>query len=178
MEVILTKIPGIIVFKPRCYDDDRGRFYELWRYNDYREAGINELFLQDNFSRSSKNVLRGLHFQIGEKAQGQLVSIISGKVFDVCVDIRKDSPSFGQHIVFELVDSVPQQIYMPPGIAHGFCVLSENAILHYKCTQYYSPENEGGILWNDLDLNIPWPVKDPIISKKDASFLSFKDLKV
>lgn len=175
MENILTNIPGIIVFKPKVFSDNRGSFYESWKNDVYQKAGIQEIFIQDDISYSVKNVIRGLHFQKGEKAQAQLVTILFGKVFDVCVDIRKNSPTFGQHISFELDYKEPLQIYMPPGIAHGFCVISEQAILHYKCTKYYAPNQEGGIIWNDKELKIDWPTDSPIISRKDSENMTFSD---
>ena len=167
MKIKTTDIEGILIFEPTVHSDSRGKFYELWREDIYKSAGIQEKFCQDNFSCSTKNVLRGLHFQTGNKAQGQLVSIMHGSVFDVCIDLRKDSPSFGHHITCELSDKAPQQVYMPPGIAHGFYVLSQEAILHYKCTQYYTPDQEGGIIWQDNDLNIPWPCQHPFVSDRD-----------
>lgn len=175
VKILSTKIPGIIVFKPNSFADERGLFYESWKKNIYEEAGIKDKFLQDNISYSTRNVLRGLHYQTGSDAQGQLVTAIFGHVFDVCVDIRSESPTFGQHICFDLNKEEVAQIYMPPGIAHGFYVLSEFAILSYKCTKYYTPQSEGGLLWNDSELSIPWPIKNPIISKKDLKNISFSE---
>ena len=176
MEVTLTEIQGILVFRPKIYEDARGAFYETWRFNAYKEAGVFEDFQQDNISISAKNVLRGLHLQLGESEQGQLLTVINGNIFDVCVDIRKNSHTFGQHIFFDLSSDGPCQIYMPPGIAHGFCVLSEQAILHYKCTKYYSPTNEAGIIWNDPNLEIQWPIDAPIISEKDQNNITFEEI--
>jgi dTDP-4-dehydrorhamnose 3,5-epimerase len=176
VEVILTEIQGLLLFKPKIYKDIRGSFYETWRCNKYKEAGISEDFQQDSISISAKNVLRGLHLQLGESEQGQLLTVINGNVFDVCVDIRKNSHTFGQYICFDLNSDDPCQIYMPPGIAHGFCVLSEQAILHYKCTQYYSPTNEAGIIWNDPNLAIQWPIDTPIILEKDQQNLTFEEI--
>ncbi|NCQ55998.1 MAG: dTDP-4-dehydrorhamnose 3,5-epimerase [Alphaproteobacteria bacterium] len=174
MEVVHTKISGVILFKPRFFQDNRGSLYESWRYDSYKEHGLCDDFLQDNISLSSRHVLRGLHLQLGGAEQGQILTPVDGEVFDVCVDIRKTSPTFGQYVSFNLRAEQPCQVYMPPGIAHGYCVLSERAILHYKCTKYYTPQYETGILWNDPQLNIKWPISNPILSEKDEKNITFQ----
>jgi len=164
MKIIATDFEGLLVIEPQYYKDERGAFYESWREVDYKSIGIHESFLQDNVSVSVKNVLRGLHYQ---KDQGQLVTVTFGKIFDVAVDIRPHSAEFGKYFFLELSGDKPQQIYVPPGFAHGFCVLSELAIINYKCSQNYNPAQEGGIVWNDPEINIKWPIDSPIISQKD-----------
>ncbi|MFN7662609.1 MAG: dTDP-4-dehydrorhamnose 3,5-epimerase [Alphaproteobacteria bacterium] len=168
------KFKDLIVLKPSIYQDKRGSFYECWRERDYKEAGIKESFVQDNVSVNHKNVLRGLHFQ---KNMGQMVTVTHGAIWDVVVDIRPSSPTFGQYYSIELSAESPQQVYMAPGFAHGFCVLTDLAIINYKCTQYYDPSQEGGVRWNDPNLSIPWPVKNPTLSEKDQKFPLLKDLK-
>ena len=160
-------IEGLMIFNLHKFEDVRGLFYEFWRSEDYKKQGIHEFFVQDNVSISKKNVLRGLHFQ---KNQAQLVTVTHGKIFDVVVDIRRESKTYGQYFSAVLDSENPKQIYMPPGFAHGFCVLSEIAIINYKCTQYYNKEDEGGIVWNDPYIAIKWPLHEPILSKRDASF--------
>lgn len=174
MEIGNTKISGVVLFKPRFFQDNRGSFYESWRCNSYKEHGLCDDFLQDNISLSYKNVLRGLHLQLGDAEQGQILTVVDGEIFDVCVDIRKASSTFGQYVSFNLKGGDPCQVYMPPGIAHGYCVLSDRAILHYKCTKYYAPQQETGILWNDPKLNIRWPIKNPILSEKDERNIPFQ----
>jgi len=175
LEVIKEPIPGLLVLKPRVFKDERGFFMETWQSVRYKEAGINEYFVQDNWSRSTKGVLRGLHYQ-KKHPQGKLVSVRSGKVFDVAVDIRKDSPTFGEWYGEELSDMNHLQMYVPPGFAHGFCVLSDTADFVYKCTDYYYPNDEGGIIWNDEEIGIKWPLKEPIVSEKDKELGSFDSL--
>jgi dTDP-4-dehydrorhamnose 3,5-epimerase len=162
-----TGFDGLLLLEPKTFKDARGFFYESWKNGDYKEAGIEELLLQDNVSISHKNVIRGLHIQ---KNQGQLVTVISGKIYDVVVDVRPESKTFKQFFSIELDADNPQQLYMQPGFAHGFCVLSDKAIVHYKCTQYYSAQDEGGILWNDPELGINWPGENFIISERDSNF--------
>ena len=160
-----TKIPGVLVFEPEVHRDRRGCFFEGWRQNTYQAAGIDAAFVQDNLSISKKHVLRGIHIH---HIQGQMLSVVSGKIFDVIVDMRPQSSTFCQFVSFELSSDVPRQIYMPPGYGHGFCVLSEVAIVHYKASHYYDPQSEEGVLWNDSTLAIPWPIQNPILSEKDA----------
>ncbi len=169
MKVTETPIQGLHIFEPAVYKDDRGLFYESWREQEYRDYGIQETFLQDNISVSYKNVLRGLHYQ---KNQGQLVSVIQGHIFDVAVDMRPHSPTFKKYFSLELSSDNPQQLYMTPGFAHGFYVLSDKVVMSYKCTQYYNSACESGIIWNDPELAIKWPLAgNPIISKKDSLFI-------
>jgi dTDP-4-dehydrorhamnose 3,5-epimerase len=168
-------IMGAFLTTPRRFGDDRGWFIESWRESDYAEAGVNEPFVQDNLSCSQKNVVRGLHFQ-ADDAQGQMVTIVSGRVFDVLVDMRRGSATFGRHEAFILDDAAPRQLYAPAGVAHGFCVLSETAILHYKCTKYYNSATERGLRWNDPVLAIDWPVTSPILSPRDAAYPLLRDI--
>lgn len=162
-------IPGAFVAVPQTYRDARGTFFESWRSTDYAAAGTTDAFEQDNVSISTRNVLRGLHYQVG-RPQGQLVTVLRGTVLDVLVDVRVGSPTFGVALSFELDEEEPKQIYMPPGVAHGFCVLSEEALLHYKCTRTYEPEHERGLRWDDPELAISWPVRVPIVSDRDANY--------
>ncbi len=175
MKIIETGLEGLIVIEPSIFGDERGLFYESWRDADYRKIGIQETFLQDNISVSKKNVLRGLHYR---KDQGQLATIVQGRVFDVVVDIRPASKTYKQYFSIELDSENPKQIYMAPGFAHGFCVLSDMAILHYKCTQYYDASREHGIIWNDPEIGIQWPSAGHIISSRDQNFKSLKEEEV
>tara|TARA_Y200000002_G_scaffold217067_1_gene179098 strand:- start:581 stop:1126 length:546 start_codon:yes stop_codon:yes gene_type:complete len=175
LEAELTPLEGVIIIKPDIYKDDRGFFTETYSKDKYYSLGIREEFVQDNYSRSKKNTLRGLHYQIN-KPQGKLVRVINGRVLDVAVDVRQDSKTFGQYFSVFLDDVNFYQLYMPPGIAHGFCVVSEFADFEYKCTNYYSPKNEKGVLWSDSDININWPVANPIVSSKDLTFNQLKDI--
>ncbi len=171
----LTNIDGVIVIKPEIYNDDRGFFSETYSKEKYFSIGIHEEFVQDNHSQSIKNTLRGLHYQLNQ-TQGKLVRVLRGEVLDVAVDIRQDSKTFGKHFSILLNDSNHYQLYMPPGIAHGFYVISEFADFEYKCTDYYNPESEKGVLWSDPDLNIDWPSKFPIVSEKDSIYKRLKDI--
>lgn len=175
MEAELTPLEGVIIIKPDIYKDDRGFFTETYSKDKYYSLGIREEFVQDNYSRSKKNTLRGLHYQIN-KPQGKLVRVINGRVLDVAGDVRQDSKTFGQYFSVFLDDVNFYQLYMPPGIAHGFCVVSEFADFEYKCTNFYSPKNERGVLWSDSDININWPVANPIVSSKDLTFNQLKDI--
>jgi dTDP-4-dehydrorhamnose 3,5-epimerase len=171
MNILPTKLPTLLLFEPKVFGDSRGFFTELYNQSRYETAGIDKPFIQDNLSGSSKNVIRGLHYQL-KFPQGKLVSVIQGKVFDVVVDIRRGSPTFGHWESFELSDENHHQLYVPPGFAHGFCSLSEKVIFHYKCTDTYHPEDERGISWSDPDLNIAWPARDDaLLSPKDALYL-------
>jgi len=160
-------VPGIILVEPKLFGDARGFFMETYKYSDFAEAGIKENFVQDNYSRSGRGVLRGLHYQKNPHAQGKLVQCLRGRIFDVAVDIRKDSPTFGRWVHAELSEENNLMLYVPPAFAHGFAVLSESADVTYKCTKEYSPESDRGIIWNDPDIRIAWPVGDPVISEKD-----------
>jgi len=176
MKIIKTKLEGCIIIEPTVFGDDRGFFLETYQEKKYFEAGIREKFIQDNRSRSTKNVLRGLHFQ-KTRPQGKLVTVTSGEVFDVAVDLRLNSKTFGQFESIVLSGENKLQFYVPPGFAHGFCVLSDVADLQYKCTNYYDQLDEAGIIWDDEDIKIDWPINAPILSKKDSEMKRFRDIK-
>ncbi len=167
MKISETEIPGVLIFEPKVFEDDRGFFLETWRKDKYAEAGVKEDFVQDNVSFSMRGTLRGLHFQ-NPHGQGKLVQVLTGQVFDVAVDVRIGSPSFGKWVGIELSGEDHRQMYIPPGFAHGFCVMSEKALFSYKCTDYYAAECDFGIAWNDPDIGIEWPIADPVLSQKDA----------
>jgi dTDP-4-dehydrorhamnose 3,5-epimerase len=173
IEVIETPLEGLLLLKPRVFSDARGYFYESWRLQDYRDSGVTEGFLQDNCSYSTKGVLRGLHIQ---RSQAQILWPVYGSVYQVLLDVRENSKTYGQHFGVELKHTEPTQVYMPPGFAGGFCVLSDFVCMNYKCTQYYSPIDEGGVLWSDPDLAIQWPITAPIVSERDQIFPQLKDL--
>ena len=175
MKVSKTDLPGILLISPPVFSDARGFFAETWHQIRYHEIGLPENFVQDNLSYSKGGVLRGLHFQYPQ-AQGKLVSVLHGEVFDVAVDIRVGSPTFGRWIGMVLSGENRCQVYIPEGFAHGFCVTSEYAVVVYKCTDFYNSQTEGGILWNDPDIGIDWPVRTPLLSEKDRSLLSLKSL--
>jgi dTDP-4-dehydrorhamnose 3,5-epimerase len=164
-----TQLPGVVVITPDRYGDDRGLFMEVWHKARYGEAGVSERFVQDNVSRSQRGVLRGLHYQLAPSAQGKLVSVWSGRVWDVAVDLRADAPTFGEWVGIELSAANGRQLYVPEGCAHGFVALSEDAVVHYKCTSYYAPKHERTIRWNDPDIAVDWPVESPMLSEKDAA---------
>lgn len=172
VEIIESHLNGLLVIKPKVYRDSRGYFYESWRAEDYKKLGIPHDFLQDNCSYSKKNVLRGLHIQ---KSQGQILWPSYGHVVQVTVDVRPNSPTFGQHTAIELSHEDPKQIYMPPGFAGGFYVLSDFVCMNYKCSEYYAPSHEGGLLWSDPDLGIAWPTHTPELSERDRGFPRLKD---
>lgn len=176
MNVKETKLPGVLIVEPDVFSDERGFFLETFNSKRYEDAGIEGPFVQDNVSFSRKGVLRGLHFQYPQP-QGKLVQVLSGEVVDVAVDIRVGSPTFGHWLSETLSDTNHRQMYIPPGFAHGYCVTSETAVFSYKCTDFYNPRAEGGVIWNDPDLNIDWPVKEPVLSPKDASYPGLKDLR-
>jgi dTDP-4-dehydrorhamnose 3,5-epimerase len=175
MKILKTKLDGVLIIEPTVFPDGRGYFYESFHETRYVETGIPSQFVQDNFSHSVKDVIRGLHYQL-ERPQGKLILVSTGRILDVIVDIRRHSKTFGKSLTIELSAENPRQVYIPPGFAHGFCVLSENANVTYKCSDYYHPASERGILWNDPSLNIPWPTKDPILSPKDAIYPLLKDV--
>ena len=166
MKTTATAIPEVLIVEPDVHGDERGYFLETWHARRYADAGITTEFVQDNRSRSRRGVLRGLHYQL-KRPQGKLVSVSAGSVFDVAVDIRRGSPWFGQWVGVELNESNHRQLYVPPGFAHGFCVLSESADFTYKCTDFYVPEDEHGILWSDPEIGIAWPLGQVQISAKD-----------
>ena len=169
MNVIKTKLKDCVIIEPKVFGDERGFFLETFQTDRYADhAGITLPFVQDNHSRSSKGVLRGLHFQ-KTKPQGKLVRVVRGEVYDVAVDIRSGSATYGQWEAVILSEENKTQFWVPPGFAHGFVVLSETADFEYKCTDYYDPSDEGSLLWNDPDLNIPWPIDNPKLSEKDAN---------
>ncbi len=161
MNVKETKLPGVLILEPDVFSDERGFFLETWNSIRYENAGIKHSIVQDNISFSKKGVLRGLHFQYPQ-SQGKLVQVLSGEVVDVAVDIRKDSPTFSQWVSEVLSDANHRQMYIPSGFAHGYCVTSETAVFSYKCTDFYNPGSEGGIIWNDPDINIDWLIEEPI----------------
>jgi dTDP-4-dehydrorhamnose 3,5-epimerase len=167
MEIIKTPIEGLLVIKPRIFEDDRGHFFESWSKGSFLKVGLDLDFVQDNQSLSQKGVLRGLHFQNPPFAQGKLVRVIKGAVVDVAVDIRKNSPTYGQHFAVELSEENKTVFWIPPGFAHGFVTLKDDTIFTYKCTGVYNKESEGALIWNDEDLNIDWRVVNPLVSDKD-----------
>ena len=175
MKVIETELEGIKIFEPTVFSDSRGCFFEAWRRKDYEATGLTLNFVQDNVSVSKKNVLRGLHYQYPH-SQGKLVQVLVGKVFDIAVDIRVESPTFRKWVSVELSERNHRQLYIPPGFAHGFCVVSDKAIFFYKCIDYYDFALEGGVAWNDPDLNISWPVDNPELSEKDSKFPKLADI--
>lgn len=175
MRVTPTAIPDVLVVEPRVFGDDRGFFFESWNRRALAQAGLDVDFVQDNHSRSARGVLRGLHFQ-RTRPQGKLVSVSRGAVYDVAVDINPDSPTCGQFVGVELTDENHRQLWIPPGYAHGFCVLSEVADFQYKCTDLYFPQDEGGLIWNDPEVNIPWPVENPQLSAKDLNNPTLRQL--
>jgi len=176
LKVSKTKITGLLIIEPDVFSDDRGFFFESFSKMRYNEIGINYDFVQDNFSKSKKGTIRGLHYQIGEKAQGKLCQVIVGEVLDVAVDIRFNSPTFGKYFSLVLDSQKKLQLWIPPGFAHGFSVISDEAIFSYKCTNYYSKANERAILFNDPDLNIDWKTSNPVVSEKDLKAALFKNI--
>lgn len=176
MKVTETKLKDLLVIEPAVFNDNRGFFFESYSEKKYNDAGIKEKFVQDNISRSTKGTIRGLHYQIGEFAQGKLCQVLLGRVLDVAVDIRFGSPTFGQHYSVELTEDNHTQIWLPKGFAHGFSVLSDEAVFMYKCTSYYSKKDERSIIFNDEDLNIDWKVEALNLSKKDSESKKFKDI--
>ena len=170
-----SELEGVLLIQPAVYSDPRGRFFESFQKERYKEIGIKEEFVQDNQSVSLKNTIRGLHYRVSPE-QAKLVRVIKGEVFDVVVDIRSQSPTFGQWRGYTLSDSNYRQIYIPVGFAHGFCVLSETAEFLYKVSEYYSAEKEKGIMWNDRDIGIKWPTSKPILSEKDKTNPALKDI--
>ncbi|MDD8017717.1 MAG: dTDP-4-dehydrorhamnose 3,5-epimerase [Bacteroidota bacterium] len=176
MEWHASPLDGVLVIQPKVFSDDRGYFYEAFSAQQYAEVCGTSNFVQDNISRSVKNTVRGLHYQIGKQAQGKLCKVIYGTVIDVAVDVRFGSPTFGKYFSAELSDKNHSQLWIPPGFAHGFSVLSDEAVFHYKCTAYYSKEHERAIRFNDTTLNIDWKVSQPIVSSKDLTAPLFKEI--
>jgi len=175
MKVIETRLPGVMIIEPKVFGDTRGFFMETWNQTRYSEQGLPGVFVQDNLSFSSKGVLRGLHFQ-NPNGQGKLVYVLQGQVFDVAVDIRVGSPTFGESVGVSLSSENKRQFYIPAGFAHGFCVTSETVLFAYKCTEMYQPQSEHGVNWLDPDLGIQWPIEKPLLSKKDLINPRLKDI--
>lgn len=175
MKVTATVLPGVLIIEPQVFGDHRGFFKETFQVERYRDVGIELPFVQDNHSRSRRGVLRGLHLQ-KTRPQGKLVSCSAGAVYDVAVDVDPASATFGQYVGVELSAENHHQLWIPPGYAHGFCVLSETADFQYKCTDFYYPEDEGGIIWNDPDVAINWPLTNPALSDKDMLLPSLKEI--
>ena len=180
MTVIKTEIPGLVIVEPRVFGDNRGYFFESFSKKEFDSKIGPVEFVQDNESKSCYGVVRGLHFQKPPHAQAKLVRVVKGKVLDVAVDLRKDSPTYGKHVAVELSEDNHRQVFIPKGFAHGFSVLSEEAVFQYKCDDYYAPETEGAVAWNDPDLNIDWrvPADMMILSEKDKRHPELKDLKL
>lgn len=168
MDIIETDLPGVLLLEPKVFRDRRGFFLETFRLDWMQEAGITNPFVQDNHSRSTRGVLRGLHYQL-QQPQGKLIRVVTGAIFDVAVDIRRDSLNFGRWFGTELNEINMHMMYVPPGFAHGFLVLSETADFVYKCTDYYHPQSEQGILWNDPGIGIEWPIDDVLLSERDQT---------
>jgi dTDP-4-dehydrorhamnose 3,5-epimerase len=164
------EIPEVVLIEPMVFLDERGFFMETYKYSEFAAQGIKEPFVQENHSRSSRRILRGLHYQTRAKAQGKLVRAVLGEVFDVAVDLRKGSPTYGKWVATVLSAENKRMLYIPPWCAHGFCVLSEEAEVVYKVTEEYAPKYEAGIVWNDSELTIPWPMNDPILSSRDRAW--------
>ena len=178
MEFIKTKIEGLYIIEPKVFGDQRGYFMETYNEKKFKEHGLDYVFVQDNQSKSKKGVLRGLHFQ-KNFPQAKLVRAVSGEVFDVAVDLRKNSPTYGQWVGVVLSSENKRMFMVPRGFAHGFVVLSETAEFAYKCDDFYHPEDEGGVMWNDKDIGVEWPIDiEPILSEKDTKYLSLKESKI
>ncbi|HVZ86377.1 MAG TPA: dTDP-4-dehydrorhamnose 3,5-epimerase [Polyangia bacterium] len=177
MNIIETSLPGVLIIEPKVFGDDRGFFLETYQQARYASAGITEPFVQDNLSRSARGTLRGLHFQ-QPNPQGKLVQALRGAVFDVAVDLRRGSPTFGRWFGAELSEQNRRQMWIPGGFAHGFCVVSESADFAYKCTANYAPESGRAIAWDDPDLGIEWPITDPLLSAQDRSAPRLRDAPV
>ncbi len=175
MNIIPCELPGLLIFEPKVFGDPRGYFMETWNQRRYRDAGLTAAFVQDNISVSRRGALRGLHFQ-NPSPQGKLVSVWSGEVFDVAVDLRRSSPTFGKWHGLRLSAENKRQFFVPPGFAHGFVVLSEEAMFHYKCTDFYSPKDEMTIRWDDPEIGIAWPIETPTLSERDAKGRLLRDV--
>ena len=169
MRVIETTLAGVRLLEPTVFRDDRGFFLETWHADRFAAAGIPDLFVQDNYSRSARGTLRGLHWQ-WRKPQAKLVRVVSGSIFDVVVDVRRASPSFGRWLGFEMSADRFTQLYVPVGFAHGFCVTSEVADVEYRCSDVYDPQGEAGLIWNDPGVGVDWPIRSPLLSAKDAAY--------
>jgi dTDP-4-dehydrorhamnose 3,5-epimerase len=175
MHLIKTSMKGLLIIEPLVFEDERGFFLETYRQNKFKKSGISPVFVQDNLSFSVKHTLRGLHFQV-KYPQAKLVQALTGEIFDVAVDIRPNSATYGKWMGIYLSEHNRRLLFIPEGFAHGFCVLSETAHVVYKCSDYYHPDDEGGVLWSDPTIGIDWPVEVPIVSEKDKKFPSLSDL--
>jgi dTDP-4-dehydrorhamnose 3,5-epimerase len=176
MKIQKTELDPVLLIKPTPHRDERGEFVEVFREHIFKEAGINVSFVQDNISRSKKNALRGLHYQLPPASQVKLVMVTSGSILDVVVDMRRNSPTFKQHYTTVLSDENRHMLYVPSGFAHGFSVLSDEATVYYKCNDYYSKELERGVRWDDPELDIDWNISDPVVSDKDSKLPLLKDV--
>lgn len=174
LEIRETALPGVLLVTPRVFRDERGFFLESFNEADFADAGLDARFVQDNHSRSVKGVLRGLHYQL-RHPQGKLVRVVRGKIFDVAADIRRGSPTFGKWVGVTLDDSEMSALWIPPGFAHGFCALSDGVDVTYKCTDFYAPTDERGVMWNDPRLGIKWPVANPTVNLKDLSYPALRE---
>ena len=177
MKITPTSLPGVLIIEPQVFKDKRGFFMETYHRKKYGQAGLNRIFVQDNLSHSVQRTLRGLHYQL-KYPQAKLVQVIKGSIFDVSVDIRQGAPSFGQWTGVHLSGENRRQVFISEGFAHGFCVLSETADVIYKCTDLYTPDDEGGLLWSDPGLAIDWPITDPLLSDKDSQYPCLADIPV
>ena len=175
MKILPSSLPEILIIEPSVFQDERGFFMETYQQRRYTEAGIESIFVQDNLSLSVGGTLRGLHYQV-KHAQAKLIQVIEGTIFDVALDIRQGSPSFGQWTSIHLSAENKRQLFLPEGFAHGFCVLSESAQVIYKCTDFYASEDEGGVLWSDPTLAIAWPISEPLLSEKDSRLPYLADI--
>ncbi len=175
MKVIQSSLPGVCIIEPQVFGDHRGFFMESYQRQRYQELGIDATFVQDNVSFSVQNTLRGLHYQ-HPRGQAKLIQVLDGEIYDVAVDIRKGSPTYGQWFGVTISAKDKRQVYIPEGFAHGFCVLSKTALFSYKCSEYYLPEDEGGVLWNDPHIGIQWPIKTPILSDRDSNFTGLTEI--
>ena len=171
-----TAISGLWIIEPDVFPDERGYFMEMWNHSHFSAIGLELVFVQDNLSYSHKGTLRGLHYQVPPFAQGKLVTVLKGRALDVAVDIRKGSPTFGKHIAIELSSENHRMFFIPPGFAHGFAVLSDDCLFHYKCTSFYNKSAEMGLMWNDPDLCIDWKTESPVVSGKDRENTTIKAL--
>lgn len=178
MKILKTELEGVLIIEPDFFPDSRGFFFESYNKKKYEDAGMNFEFVQDNISKSNKGTVRGLHYQVGEFAQGKLCQVLTGSVMDVAVDIRSGSPTYGKHVAVELTGANHKQIWIPPGFAHGFSVLEDDTIFSYKCTAFYSKIDERAILYNDAELNIDWKIKEPIVSEKDLEAKKFSEIEI
>jgi len=180
MKIMPTRLPDVLLIEPTVFSDSRGHFFEAYHQEKFREAGVSETFVQDNESYSVQGTLRGLHYQRPPNAQGKLIRVLEGEIFDVCVDIRKESATYGQWVGDTLSQDNKKMLYVPPGFAHGFYVKSDFARILYKCTSLYDPASEGAILWSDPEIGIDWPIlsgTEPVLSEKDAGAAGFGDFR-